>query len=567
MYPFSGISNDKGSEQDAQAPLTPLVFADDYNRINRGTAAPGPAGLETGGNLVDQFAAGLTWYGGGGSDTQFAGDEDDTLDGGDGNDEIHGNGGNDVIHDGDGFDLAYGGTGDDLFIASDDSDAQFRPEYDDRYYGGTGFDHISYEVSAHGWVIDLADGHAYVNVEIAAPDGVGVPTGDTGTTAPHTRDTLDSIEGATGSQHNDDITGNHVNNLLIGLAGNDVIRGLGGDDTIDGGSGIDSMDGGDGIDTILFTDNTKRIRVDLNEGTAEHYGTDAADPLAFTERAANFENVTGTDHDDELLGSSIANILKGGAGDDVIHGRNGHDLLKGNEGNDDLNGGKGDDDLRGGIGDDNLDGGDGDDDLLGGDGFDSLFGGLGDDDLQGGDGDDFLNAGAGVNTADGGAGNDVIWLEFVGTPDLPFFRQHGGSGLDVEGTDHMSNLTATGGEGQDTFYFLDGEATTQMVITDFDESEDALVFWNVSRSNISFFNTNRQVTSTEYYLDTASDGWITEADDGWSLTNGGTALRYDTYYGASLVLEGVTIIDADVIDSRWLLDENFDPTYEYPEFF
>ena len=265
---------------------------------------------------------------------------------------------------------------------------------------------------------------------------------------------------------------------------------------------------------------------------------------AYSEQVRNFENVVGSENDDEIRGTSDANDLKGGAGDDYIHGRNGDDTLKGNEGDDELDGGKGDDDLRGGDGDDDL------------------FGGLGDDDLRGGAGNDFLNAGAGVNTADGGAGDDEIWLEFLGTPNLPFFRQHGGSGLGVEGTDHLSNLTATGGEGSDTFYFLDGETTTEMVITDFDDQEDTLAFHNVTRKHIGPLTAAFEMF-TIGELDTTGDGRITETDAGWSLTDGGSALRYETHYGASLVLEDVTSFEAEALDVRWYLDENFDPSYDY----
>ena len=53
------------------------------------------------------------------------------------------------------------------------------------------------------------------------------------------------------------------------------------------------------------------------------------------------ENVSGRDNDDTILGSSAANVLKGGLGDDKLDGRSGNDKLEGGGEGDLLTGGTG----------------------------------------------------------------------------------------------------------------------------------------------------------------------------------------------------------------------------------
>ncbi len=95
------------------------------------------------------------------------------------------------------------------------------------------------------------------------------------------------------------------------------------------------------------------------------------------------------------LGTSLPDLINGGAGDDSLCGLGGNDTLNGRAGNDTLNGGRGND---------ILDGGRGDDMLYGGAGSDTLYGGLGSDTLNGGTGGDNLN---------GGPGNDVYIVDSV----------------------------------------------------------------------------------------------------------------------------------------------------------
>ena len=140
------------------------------------------------------------------------------------------------------------------------------------------------------------------------------------------------------------------NDLILGLGGNDTIFGLGGNDEIRGGDGADHIDGGNGFDTASYVDSNEGVLVLLKEGLG-FGGTAEGDHLF------NIEAVTGSTHDDRLVG---------GDSDDVLNGLDGADILKGGGGADKLFGGNGTDTLQGGAGRDTLDGGSGADTMSGG---------------------------------------------------------------------------------------------------------------------------------------------------------------------------------------------------------
>jgi uncharacterized repeat protein (TIGR01451 family) len=124
----------------------------------------------------------------------------------------------------------------------------------------------------------------------------------------------------------------------------------------------------------------------------------------------NVTNVTGGAGDDLILGNFADNTLAGGAGNDTLLGGDGNDTLLGGAGNDTLDGCAGADSLLGGDGKDILNGGAGVDTLLGGAGDDTLTGGPGVDILMGGDGNDqFVETTAdGSETIEGGPGVDSV---------------------------------------------------------------------------------------------------------------------------------------------------------------
>ena len=261
-------------------------------------------------------------------------------------------------------------------------------------------------------------------------------------------DTLDSVEGLTGSAHDDTLTGDAGNNVL------------------EGGDGADTLDGGAGIDTASYAGSASRVDVRLS-GTVVNHGDATGDTLT------NIENLIGSAHNDILVGNGQANALAGMDGNDLLWASSGDDLLTGGPGADRLVGGAGndtaswdgspeavtvrlhslkasggdaqgdsfpytvdvaytdsggaeqtetlpdvenligsahDDILAGDRRDNDLDGGAGNDTLYGGPGGgdDVMAGGHGNDRLFGGQGDDTLIGGPGDDSLSGGPGNDVF---------------------------------------------------------------------------------------------------------------------------------------------------------------
>lgn len=139
------------------------------------------------------------------------------------------------------------------------------------------------------------------------------------------------------------IEGDEGDDELEGTEGPDVICGLGGDDILRGLGGNDELLGGEGRDTADYSASPRAVRVDVTAGTAEGEGADTL---------VEIEHVTGSPHDDLLVGSGEANTLVGAGG---------HDLLRGGAGDDALRGGGGGDYLHGGPGTDAIDGGPGPD--------------------------------------------------------------------------------------------------------------------------------------------------------------------------------------------------------------
>lgn len=196
---------------------------------------------------------------------------------------------------------AVGGAGNDLLIANNVAN---------RLDGGLGNDVVSYQTATSG-----------VTVSLGAPSG--------GTSGGAAGDVLLSIEGVTGSAFND---------ILIGDGGNNVIDG--------GKGGADTLIGGAGIDTLSYASAIGGVTVNMSTGKAA--GAAAGDAYS------SFENLTGSDFADTLVGDNKDNIIVGGAGDDFIGGGTGKDILIGGKGVDRLDGGKGADIFR--FTDDDVDG-------------------------------------------------------------------------------------------------------------------------------------------------------------------------------------------------------------------
>lgn len=202
-------------------------------------------------------------------------------------------------------------------------------------------------------------------------------------------------------------------NVLLG-GGNDIfdnrlgwiegeVRGEGGSDTFRPGAQSERFHGGSGFDWVDF-------------GGSEAVTVSLGNTLAGTGRAAGdrliaIEGAIGSDANDRLQGSKVANTLIGGKGDDLLQGLSGNDRLQGGDGRDTLEGGSGRDRLEGGAGHDLMLGGSGNDSLSGGSGNDTLHGEAGNDTLHGGTGADLLTGGSGADAFVFGKlseGGDVI---------------------------------------------------------------------------------------------------------------------------------------------------------------
>jgi Ca2+-binding RTX toxin-like protein len=228
---------------------------------------------------------------------------------------------------------------------------------DNRLWGGSGLDTVSYERAGAAVTVDLSVATAQ-------------STGGSGS------DTLQLIENLIGSAHNDSLKGNGLWNRLDGGAGADTLEGgLGSDsyvvdhagdvvieradegadwvysrltsyqlgdhiengaiDRDDGASlsgnalanvlqaglGNDTLNGGEGSDTASFARASSAVVVELARGLASGG--------AGTDQLASIENLIGSSHHDSLYGDANANDIRGGSGSDWIAGGGGNDILRG----------------------------------------------------------------------------------------------------------------------------------------------------------------------------------------------------------------------------------------------
>jgi VCBS repeat-containing protein len=124
---------------------------------------------------------------------------------------------------------------------------------------------------------------------------------------------------------------------------------------------IDSWQGGGGNDTyIVMTKNAVKVSIDDSSGNDTVDFSQLSDPIAEGVTVdlqngvswisiAGVENVVGTSLGDMLSGAADANTLTGLAGADTLDGRGGNDTLLGGAGDDTIIGGTGNDTLTGGA--------------------------------------------------------------------------------------------------------------------------------------------------------------------------------------------------------------------------
>lgn len=189
-------------------------------------------------------------------------------------------------------------------------------------------------------------------------------------------DGTNGIDSLYGTADPDEIWAYDSDDTLVGFGGDDVLVGGAGEDSLyggpnndilRGGDGADTLDGGDHNDTASYRYSAEGVFVSLAEGLrVAAWGPAEGDTLI------SIENLTGSDHYDELWGNSVANTLTGLAGDDSLKGFGGADTLYGGENNDTLLGMDGTDTLYGDNGHDTINGGADRDNLHGGFGGDTF---------------------------------------------------------------------------------------------------------------------------------------------------------------------------------------------------
>ena len=154
-------------------------------------------------------------------------------------------------------------------------------------------------------------------------------------------DTLNGAAGGdtiNGGEGNDQVFAGDGDDTINGDAGNDNLKGFADNDTINGGTGDDRLEGGDGNDTLTGGEGADRLFGGAGIDTALYTGSSAAVTVNLATRMGSggdaqgdvlggVENVTGSAHDDTLIGNGAANRLDGAAGADTLTGGGGSDVF------------------------------------------------------------------------------------------------------------------------------------------------------------------------------------------------------------------------------------------------
>lgn len=255
--------------------------------------------------------------------------------------------------------------------------------------------------------------------------------------------------------------------------------------------------------------------------------------------------VVGTVGNDELVGGTLSEFLRGLDGDDLGYGNEGDDTLEGGPGSDTLFGGDGNDlinggpalletyygappeqfeglnKLHGGDGDDLIHGGDLRDEITGGAGADEIHGYLGNDLIYGQDGNDTITGGWGLDELIGQEGDDIIsggpWSDLLfGGPGDDFVN--GGFGHD----------RINGGTGADKFFHLGTEGHGSDWVQDYNAAEgDVLLFDNASATRDQFqvnFAHTENAEGERSGDDSVQEAFVIYRPTGqimWALVDGG----------------------------------------------
>lgn len=314
------------------------------------TATLGAPGTVTGAG-TDSLVGVDDIYGSQGNDT-ITGDADiNDIAGGPGDDKINGGANFDLA---DFFDSAEAVTVDlaantatgngtdtitsmeDVFGSDFDDSIAGAKDEDNFIDGSSGVDWIDYSAYSTGVKVTLGD----LDNDGDATDDANECDGDVSEEC----DLLDRVENAILGSGDDTFSGSPFNNVVNPGGGQNVLDGLGGGDMLD------------------YSGYEAGVTVNLAGGGVTG------------DSATSFENVKGSDFEDNITGGVESNTIKSGKGNDNVKGGAGDDTLRLGGGNDVARGGSGDDDLYGAKGNDYLNGGGGTDLCKGGPGKDKVKG-------------------------------------------------------------------------------------------------------------------------------------------------------------------------------------------------
>lgn len=181
--------------------------------------------------------------------------------------------------------------------------------------------------------------------------------------------------------------------------------------------------------------------------------------------------IVGTVADDEIVGTSLTDVVQLRGGNDTFSDLGGNDIICGGPGKDSIGGGDGSDYIQGDGGNDEISGEAGDDRIVGGNGKDAITPGDGNDTVRTGKSDDYIAEGAGNDRISGGPGKDYVTYLFWDRPiRVREAQEVFGAGHDllgsvetIQGTDRADVMRGSqgaddlrGGGGNDKIYSLGG---------------------------------------------------------------------------------------------------------------
>lgn len=242
----------------------------------------------------------------------------------------------------------YGTDGDDKIVQNDRSFVKIFG------YGGDDDIYLNRTDSQGGGnIVSAGDGDDYVSNYFEGGNDIYLGDGNDLYVADIRAGDASDYDIVKGGYGNDRFVVDTEGSKYFGESGTDSFNSIGADNYFDGGSGADTISYQ--LQDYDSSQRGKGVTIDLG-------GQRASTTTGHSEVLISIENAIGTQYGaDDIVGSSVRNIIKGLGGNDILEGLGGDDSLDGSSGGDDLYGGSGDDLLRGGTGSDYLSGGTGED--------------------------------------------------------------------------------------------------------------------------------------------------------------------------------------------------------------